>query len=59
MSKRFKEAESHSPLSNVRHKDEVINPSELLTEIDEAVGTHDEAMDIYERWERSAPERQG
>ncbi len=39
------------------------DPSELLKEVDEAVGEHPEhedvPMDMYERWERSAPERQG
>ncbi len=39
------------------------DPSELLKEVDDAVGEHPEhqdvPMDIYERWERSAPERQG
>ncbi len=43
-----------------------LDPNEVLNEIEEAVGcglepidSSSEKMDIYERWERSAPERQG
>jgi hypothetical protein len=41
------------------------DPSELLKEVDEAVGEgldvvpDPKPMDMYERWERSQPERQG